>query len=134
MRDVRIASARKYFFASTLLLCFSSSFTWSLSFVRLSLVSLSHDIKTKKHNTILVKKLQSSINGQHLLIQEKKKKECAFHSGAYIYLTCFSFLNTMTYANQPELNLMLISAKKKLIIIEWPENNYCDKNRKNEWE
>ena len=36
----------------------------------------------------------------------------------------------MTYANQPELNLMLISAKKKLIIIEWPGNNYCEKNRK----
>ena len=28
----------------------------------------------------------------------------------------------MTYANQPELNLMLISAKKKLTTIEWPEN------------
>ena len=25
---------------------------------------------------------------------------------------------------------MLISAKKKLIIIELPENKYCDKNRK----
>ena len=133
MRDVTIASARKYFFSSTLLSRFSSSFTWSLSLVRLSLVSLSHDIKTKKHNTILVKKLQSSINGQHLVIQEKKK-ECAFQSGAYIYLTCFSFLNTTTYANQPELNLMLISAKKKLIIIEWPENNNCDKNRKNKCE
>ena len=36
----------------------------------------------------------------------------------------------MTYANQPELNLMLISAKKKLITTEWPENNYCEKNRK----
>ena len=55
--------------------------------------------------------------------------------GAYIYLTCFSFLNTTTYANQPELNLMLVySAKKKLIIIEWPENKYCDKNRKNKCE
>ena len=129
MRDVRIASARKYFFASTLLSRFSSSFTWSLSLVRLSLVSLSHDIKTKKHNTILVKKLQSSINGQHLVIQEKRK-ECTFQSGAYIYLTC-SFLNTTTYANQPELNLVLISAKKKLITTEWPENNYCDKTEKN---
>ena len=36
----------------------------------------------------------------------------------------------MTYANQPELNLVLISAKKKLITTEWPENNYCEKNRK----
>ena len=74
------------------------------------------------------------MNGQHLVIQEKKRKEFAFQSGAYIYLTCFSFLNTTTYANQPELNLMLISAKKKLIIIEWPENKYCDKNRKNKCE
>ena len=32
---------------------------------------------------------------------------------------CFS----MTYANQTELNLVLISAKKKLITTEWPENN-----------
>ena len=118
MRDVTIASARKYFFSSTLLSSFTLSFTWSLSLVRLSLVSLSHDIKTKKHNTILVKKLQSSINGQHLVIQEKRK-ECTFQSGAYIYLLyCFSFLNTTTYANQPELNLVLISAKKKLITTE----------------
>ena len=36
----------------------------------------------------------------------------------------------MTYANQPELNLVLISAKKKLITTEWPENNYREKNRK----
>ena len=37
----------------------------------------------------------------------------------------------MTYANQPELNLVLISAKKKLITTEWPENNYYDKTEKN---
>ena len=86
MRDVTIASARKYFFSSTLLSRFSSSFTWSLSLVRLSLVSLSHDIKTKKHNTILVKKLQSSINGQHLVIQEKKKKgECLSLGRIYLF-------------------------------------------------
>ena len=36
----------------------------------------------------------------------------------------------MTYANQTELNLVLISAKKKLITTEWPENNYREKNRK----
>ena len=29
---------------------------------------------------------------------------------------------------------MLISAKKNLMIIEWPENKYCDKNRKNKCE
>ena len=40
----------------------------------------------------------------------------------------------MTYANQPELNLMLISTKKKLTIAEWPENKLCDKNRKNKCE
>ena len=85
MRDVRIASARKYFFASTLLLCFSSSFTWSLSLVRLSLVSLSHGIKTKKHNTILVKKFQSSINGQHLVIQEEKKGVCLSIGRIYLF-------------------------------------------------
>ena len=36
----------------------------------------------------------------------------------------------MTYAHQPELNLVLISAKKKLITTEWPENNYFDKTEK----
>ena len=85
MRDVRIASARKYFFASTLLSRFSSSFTWSLSLVRLSLVSLSHGIKTKKHNIILVKKLQSSLNGQHLVIQEKKERSLPFNR-AHIFI------------------------------------------------
>ena len=85
MRDVTIASARKYFFASTLLSRFTLSFTWSLSLVRLSLVSLSHDIKTKKHNTILVKKLPSSINGQHLVIQGKKKGVCLSIGRIYLF-------------------------------------------------
>ena len=77
MRDVTIASARKYFFSST--------FTWSLFLVRLSLVSLSHGIKTKKHNTILVKKLPSSINGQHLVIQGKKKGACLSIGRIYLF-------------------------------------------------
>ena len=85
MRDVTIASARKYFFSSTLLSSFTLSFTWSLSLVRLSLVSLSHDIKTKKHNIILVKKLQSSMNGQHLVIQEKKERSVPF-TRAHIFV------------------------------------------------
>ena len=58
---------------------FSSSLTWSLSLVRLSLVSLNHGIETKKHNIILVKKLQSSINGQYLAIQEKKERSVPFN-------------------------------------------------------
>ena len=59
MRDVRIASARKYFFASTLLLCFSSSFTWSLSFVRL-------EVDDKGKTTTLTK--EQVVRGKRLFI------------------------------------------------------------------